>query len=179
MKNVLRALFVTVCMGLSASATIVQYTLTPTANANEYTTLFTTDAVLGQNQAIVVRFPYSSTPPSFTTLSNPIGGVGYNLFVHQPNNPSGANGDLTIIRSAAGSGGVGNFSIDGVYIGGAFPSTLPWEIYQFDGSGSGANVVGGILSSGNAVSGVPEPSSALLSLVGAAMAGYWVRRRRA
>jgi hypothetical protein len=180
MKNVLTALLCLACCSLSATATTVQYSLSATATPDEYVVLFTTDAVLAQNQAIVVSFPYSVTPPSFTNLEVPIGGVGYNIFFHQPDNPSGANGDLIVIRSAPGSGAVGSFSIEATFVGGSFPLTLPYTIDLFDGSGSSAAFVSNV-SSGNAegpASGVPEPSSVLLSLAGLGVMGYWGRKRR-
>ena len=178
MKNILTALVALVCWSFAASATTVQYSLSATATPDEYVVLFTTDAVLAQNQAVVVTFPYNLIPPSFINLENPIAGIGYNIYFHQPNNPSGANGDLILIRSAAGSGAVPSFSIEATYFGGSFPGSLPFTIDQFNGSGSGAAFVSN-LESGNATnSAVPEPSSVVLSLVGLSAIGYWGRRRR-
>jgi hypothetical protein len=179
MKNLLVVLVAMAGMSISARATTVQYSLSATATPDEYVVLFTTDQVLAQNQAMVVRFPYSLIPPSFVNLESPIGGVGYNFFVHQPNNPLGSDGDITLIRSASGSAIMPNFSIEATYFGGPFPFTLPYTIYQFDGSGSSAVVVS-TLASGNAINAsVPEPGSATLSLGGmlALGVGAWYRRK--
>ena len=186
MKNFFVALAGMVCLSVVGQATTVQYTLSPTVNVNEFRVLFTTDVALSANQAIVVQFPYSAIPPSFVSLANPmVNGVvpasqsAYSVYVHQPNSAPGAAGDITLIR-ISGTGGFTNFSIDATYSNNSFPLTLPYSIQQFDGSGSGA-VLLSTVSSGTAnlaSSGVPEPSSVLLSLSGTLTAGCWAFYRR-
>jgi hypothetical protein len=182
MKNVFAAFAVLIGASLGASATTVQYTLTATGTPDEYTVLFTTNANLAQNQALVVQFPYSITLPTFSNLENPIGGIGYNLYVLQPNSTPLVAGSITAIRSAAGSGGISNLSIEATYLGGSFPLTLPFEIQQFDGSGVSAlyqsTIESGTATFSSGASGVPEPSSVILSLSGMIAAGCWAFRRQ-
>ena len=74
-----------------------------------------------------------------------------------------------------------NFSQGGCPLTSGLPGTLPIQILQFDGSTSTANVVGGPLETGTPkllVSGVPEPNSAMMSLVGIAMVGGLLAVRR-
>ena len=176
MRNFLLSLTGGLCLAFTASATTVEFQLSPTATPNEYTYLFTTNAQLLINQALVVTFPF----PGFTNLRNEaIGGVGFTLVLHQPDNPLGANGDMTILTGTAQA--VPGFQVDATFPTGVLPSTLPFQILQFDGSSSTANVVGGPLETGTAtllVSGVPEPSSAMMSLVGISMVGGFLAVRR-
>jgi hypothetical protein len=137
--------------------------------------LFTSNANLAQNQALVIRFPYSAVPPTYTNLENAIGGVGFNMVLHQPNNPPSANGDLTVLRTASGSAVATGFSVEATYSNNNPPSTLPFEIQQFDGLGNFQST----LETGTAtLTGVPEPSSIMLSLAGTVMVGVYLAARR-
>jgi hypothetical protein len=185
MKNLLLTMTGGLCLAFTASATTVEYQLSATATPNEYTFLFTTDAVLQQNQALVIRFPYADSPAArFTNLENPIGTTGV-VYIHQPNATPLAAGDITMIAAANGTA-VANFSLEGTYLDGPVPNTLPFQIIQFLGTAENSPVdvsVGGgtgILESGDAtlVSGVPEPSSAMLTLAGLAMVGSYLAARR-
>jgi len=174
MKNLLLTFASGMFLACTASATTVQYSLSATATPNEYTYLFTTNAVLAANQALVVKFPWSAAPPRYTLLENPLGGVGL-IILHQPNNPAGAAGDMTLLVPSSTS--VPNFSVDALSEG-ILPASLPFQILQFDGSTVNAALLG-VIESGNAtLSGVPEPSSAMLSLVGIAMVGSYLAVRR-
>jgi len=184
MRTLLLNLTAGLCLTFTASATTVQYSLSATATPNEYTYLFTTNAVLQQNQGLVIQFPWANVAPRFTNLENTVGGVGL-IILHQPNATPLAPGDITLLVGTNNTP-VPNFSLEATYEGAAWPLTtgtpgsLPFQILQFDGSTSGA-LVTGTVETGTALlasSGVPEPSSGLLSLAGLLVAGTYLAVRR-
>ena len=175
MKNLLLSLVGGVLLAGTASATTVQYTLSPLAPINTYLFTFTTNASLAVNQALVVQFPWAGTAPRFTALNSTLssGGVGL-VVIHQPNSSPGSPGDVTQLVGVVTN--VPTFSIIATFEGTPLPATLPFQILNFNGSTGSANVTG-VFETGLA-SGVPEPSSAMLSLVGMVMVGGFLAVRR-
>lgn len=131
------------------------------------------DVTLQANQLIDIRFD----PDNYSTLTNPVAGLGFEAFVFQPGNPPGTPGDYNIFALVDDPSLSGPFSVDVAFTNRPVFAPQPFLIEQYDQNGNFL----GILNSGTVVLDGPtaSPEPAYLVLPGAlALFIVCVARRR-
>jgi hypothetical protein len=127
-----------------------------------------------QYQALDLKFDSST----YSSLSDALAPANFSTMIFQPGIPPGAPGDFLvealISNPALTPGSIG---IDATLVPGhGALGPLPFFVYQFDGSGPNAALVGDAVFSGMTT--VPEPAGVSLPVLGLLIAGILGSRWR-
>lgn len=140
-------------------------------------TYFLSGVTFPANQELDVFFD----PLLYGSLSNGKAPSGFDVLLVQPNNPPGTFGEYSVLALVNNPSLAGTFSVDFTFLKpGQQPGPQPFAIGTF--STNGFNNIPGSpgVTTPQAATNVPEPTSLLLAAVGILMGGvFWSVRKQA
>lgn len=165
------------CFGAAnLAAGVIQYQVTPLSTSGDFRYAYTLSGLTFQaNQELDIQFPAATS----SLLRNGAAPAGFLLNLFQPNNPPGAQGDYSALATVNNPSTAGPFGVDFKYSGPGQPGSQSYLINQFDSNGNFVQTLATGQTTPLAVSGVPEPASVSLAMLGLLAGGAgWMRRRR-
>lgn len=141
--------------GLNAAT--ITFEVTPLGGNNFHYSYGVSGISFQQNQGFDIRFDHTLYPAN--ALSNGTVGPGFTLFLLQPNNTPGTDGDFEAVANVNNPSNAGPFGVDVVYSGVGQPGPQLFTIDQFDANGN----ITAVLQSG-VTQAVPEPSTLFLTV---------------
>jgi len=176
MRNLLWLYLCGCCFGAATlTAGVIQFQVTPLSSTGDYHYFYSVSGFSFQaNQELDIQFPAATS----SLLRNGTAPSGFLVNLFQPNNPPGVQGDYSALATVNNPSTAAPFGVDFKYSGAGQPGSQPYMINQFDANGNFVQT----LASGQTtplVSGVPEPASVSLAMLGLIAGGAsWAGRRR-
>ncbi len=178
MRNLLWLYLCGCCFGANLAAGVIQFQVTPISPSGDFRYMYTVSGfTLQANQDLDIQFPAATS----SSLRNGVVPAGFMLNLFQPNIPPGVQGDFSALATVNNPSTAGPFSVDFKYSGPGQPGSQTYLVDQFDSKGNFVQTLASGQTTPLAISGVPEPASLSLALLGlmAGGAGWAAWRRQA